>query len=180
MSDVSIKRLWDALTPEERLKACETVWTSKNVPGGIVSEITMELAKLMRFRPMQLLKQPPEMLARWLSSRVHTPGFRTHLRGLLMAWLVGPQRKVLETFLDAMAVPHQEGFLNDEATPPSAETFAQGVRALRTEHGDRLAAIYLGFLLADAGDGFWAALPSGLMREGFDPSAAILAGATPH
>lgn len=168
-----MKRLWEALTPEEKLAACETVWTSKNVPGSIVSEITMELAKLMRFRPIQLLKQPPKVLAGWLSSRVHTPGFRTHLRGLLMAWLVGPRKKVLETFLDAMAVPHTDGFLAEEAAPPVPESFAKGVRTLRREHGDRVAAIYLGFLLSDAGDAFWAALPAGLESEGFDPAAAL-------
>ena len=173
MSDLPMKQLWEALTPEEKLEACQTVWTSKNVPGSIVSEITMELAKLMRFRPMQLLKQPPEILARWLSSRVQTPGFRTHLRGLLMAWLVGPRKKVLETFLDAMAVPHTDGFLAEEATPPSSETFAKGVRSLRQEHGDRVAAIYLGFLLSDAGDAFWAALPAALASEGFAPAAAL-------
>jgi hypothetical protein len=143
------------------------------VPGSVVSEITMELAKLMRFRPMQLLKQKPEVLASWLSSRVQTPGFRTHLRGLLMAWLVGPRKRVLETFLDAMSVPHTDGFLAEEATPPSAESFAKGVRTLRQEHGDRVAAIYLGFLLSDAGDAFWAALPAGLASEGFDPASAI-------
>ena len=173
MSELSMKRLWEALTPEEKLEACQTVWTSKNMPGSIVSEITMELAKLMRFRPMQLLKQPPEILARWLSSRVQTPGFRTHLRGLLMAWLVGPRKKVLETFLDSMAVPHTDGFLAEEAKPPSSESFAKGVRTLRQEHGDRVAAIYLGFLLSDAGDAFWAALPTAMASEGFDPATAI-------
>ena len=173
MSEISMKRLWDALTPEEKLEACQTVWTSKNVPGSIVSEITMELAKLMRFRPMQLLKQPPDILAGWLSSRAHTPGFRTHLRGLLMAWLVGPRKKVLETFLNAMSVPHPDGFLAEEATPPTAEAFATGVRTLRQEHGDRVAAIYLGFLLSDAGDAFWAALPAGLASEGFDPATVV-------
>ena len=173
MNELSVKRLWDTLTPEEKLEACQTVWTSKNVPGGIASEITAELARLMRFRPMQLLKQPPEVLARWLSSRVQNPGFRPHLRGLVMAWLVGPRRKVLETFLDAMAVPHADGFLADEATPPSTETFAKGVRSLRQEHGDRVTAIYLGFLLSDSGDAFWAALPAALGGEGFDPASVV-------
>ncbi len=168
-----MKRLWEALTPEEKLAACETVWTSKNVPGSIVSEITMELAKLMRFRPMQLLKQPPKVLAGWLSSRVHTPGFRTHLRGLIMAWLVGPRKNVLESFLNAMAVPHSDGFLSEEATPPTTATFVKGVRTLREEHGDRVAAIYLGFVLSDGGDAFWSALPAALTSEGFDPASAI-------
>ena len=173
MSDLSVKRLWDALTPEEKLEACQTVWASKNVPGNIASEITAELARLMRFRPMQLLKQPPDVLGRWLFSRVQNPGFRAHLRGLLMAWLVGPRKKVLETFLNAMAVPHTDGFLSEEATPPTTETFAKGVRSLRQEHGDRVAAIYLGFLLSDSGDGFWAALPAALASEGFDPATVV-------
>lgn len=173
MSELSMKRLWEALTPEEKLEACQTVWTSKNVPGGIASEITVELARLMRFRPMQLLKQPPEILARWLASRVQNPGFRPHLRGLIMAWLVGPRKKVLETFLDAMAVPHTDGFLAEEATPPTSESFAKGVRTLRQEHGDRVAAIYLGFLLSDTGDAFWAALPAALASEGFDLASAV-------
>lgn len=173
MNELSVKSLWDALTPEEKLEACQTVWTSKNVPGGIASEITAELSRLMRFRPMQLLKQPPEVLARWLSSRVQNAGFRPHLKGLVMAWLVGPRRKVLETFLDAMAVPHTDGFLADEATPPSTETFAKGVRSLRQEHGDRVTAIYLGFLLSDSGDAFWAALPAALAGEGFDPASVV-------
>ncbi|MFO1531867.1 MAG: hypothetical protein U1F77_19565 [Kiritimatiellia bacterium] len=168
-----MKRLWDALNPEEKLEACQAVWTSKNVPGGVASDITAELARLMRFRPMQLLKQPPAVLAGWLVSRVQTPGFRTHLRGLLMAWLVGPRKAVLEAFLNSMSVPHTDGFLADEATPPTTEAFTKGVRTLRQEHGDRVTAIYLGFLLSDSGDAFWSALPAALASEGFDPAAIM-------
>ena len=51
MSEISVKSPWEALTPEEKLEAREAVWTSKNLPGNIVAEITGELAKLMRFRP---------------------------------------------------------------------------------------------------------------------------------
>ncbi|MFO1521561.1 MAG: hypothetical protein U1G05_05900 [Kiritimatiellia bacterium] len=148
------------------------MWTSKHMAGGVASEITAELARLMRFRPMQMLKQPPEVPARWLSSR-QNPGFRTHLRGLVMAWLIGPGKTVLETFLNSMAVPHTDGFLAEEATPPTTEASATGVRTLRREHGDRVAAIYLGFLLSDSGDAFWAALPAALAGEGFDPASVV-------
>jgi hypothetical protein len=122
-------RIWKHLPPEERLSAATAFFEA--TPAELAMIALGALAKARHMRPQAARKLGPEAQARILAS-VLDPG-EPLAQGLLVALHLAKRRPLLAAFLDAVALPHEDGVLKEEAEamPPVTEEAARrGVSAL--------------------------------------------------
>jgi hypothetical protein len=105
-------RLWKTLSPEDKnLAAAELV---KDPTPLIKSSVIAVVADARKMRPIAARKLPPEVQARIVAT-VRDPG-EILASSLLVALHLGPRKPMLIAFLDALALPHEDGILKDEST----------------------------------------------------------------
>ncbi len=140
-------RLWKTLSPEDKnLAAAELVKDQSPLIRGSVTAVVADARKM---RPIAARKLPPEAQARIVAT-VRDPG-EVLASSLLVALHLGPRKPMLIAFLDALALPHEDGILKDEATEPiSLDDLKKGCAALGSESPSAIR-IYLNTLwLQDA------------------------------
>jgi hypothetical protein len=109
-------RLWKSLPPEERLAAATAFFAEP--PPELVGAAQGALVKARHLRPQAARSLAPESQARILAT-VLDPG-EPLSQGLLVSLHLGHRRALLGAFLDALALPHEDGVLKEEAdaAPP--------------------------------------------------------------
>lgn len=128
--ETTATRIWKRLTPPEKLAASTEFWREPPVEllGGALSAIV----KARRLRPQVARSLPAEEKARALAG-ILDPG-EAVASSLLVALHLGSRRPLLQTFLDAVGLVHEDGILKEEAdqvSPLVAEAAARaGVEAL--------------------------------------------------
>jgi hypothetical protein len=122
-------RIWKHLTPDERLTAAKAFFAE---PARELAATALGvLAKARKMRPQAARSLAPEAQARILAS-VLDPG-EPLAQGLLVSLHLADRRPLLAAFLDALAIPHENGVLNEEAeaAPPlSPDQARHAVEAL--------------------------------------------------
>src|SRR5512140_2735253 len=121
-------RLWKHLPPEDRLAATSAFF--KETPAELAGIALGAVVKARHMRPQAARKLPPDAQARILAS-VLDPG-EPLAQGLLVGLHLADRRPLLAAFLDAPAIPHDNGVLAEEkeAAPPLAlEKARQAVAA---------------------------------------------------
>jgi hypothetical protein len=122
-------RIWKHLTPDERLTAAKTFF--EEPARELAATALGVLAKARRMRPQAARSLAPEAQARILAA-VLDPG-EPLAQGLLVSLHLADRRPLLAAFLDALAIPHENGVLTDEAAaapPLPPEKARQAVEAL--------------------------------------------------
>lgn len=123
-------RIWKHLTPDERGIAAKAFFTEP-APELAAAALGV-LAKARHMRPQAARSLAPEAQARILAS-VLDPG-EPVAQGLLVSLHLADRRPLLAAFLDAAAIPHDNGVLAEEETeaapPLSAEKARQAVAAV--------------------------------------------------
>jgi hypothetical protein len=123
-------RLWKHLTPEERLTAARAFFVEPT-PELAASALGV-LAKARHMRPQAARSLAPEAQGRILAS-VLDPG-EPLAQGLLVSLHLADRRPLLAVFLDTLAIPHDNGVLEEEtettAPPLSAEDARRALAAL--------------------------------------------------
>ena len=122
-------RLWKALPREERLVAASAFF-QEPAPELIGSALGV-LVTARRMRPQAARALAPDAQARIMAT-VLDPGEKL-AQGLLVSLHLAERRPLLGAFLDALALPHEDGLLTEEAesaAPPSLETARLAVEAL--------------------------------------------------
>jgi hypothetical protein len=104
-------RLWKRLGPADRLAAAVHFW--KEPPAGVVGAALGAIVAARKLRPQAARALPPEEQAKILAS-VLNPG-ESVASFLLVALHLGERRALLRGFLDALALPHEDGVLKEEA-----------------------------------------------------------------
>lgn len=156
----SIRKLWKALTPEERalginaaLDDDENGWVKNTTRGAV--------AGALRFRP--------QTVATWPRAKLVSEAARLPLDEvqLLSAFLVdlhlGHRRPMMASFLDSLGIPNDEGRIDSETTevqPQDEVKVAAAANALAsTFPPDEVVTYFLTLLLQDApvwaGIGSW-------------------------
>jgi hypothetical protein len=155
----SAAKLWKRLDREERLAAATHFW--KQPHAELMAPALGAIIKARHLRPQVARSMPPEEQARALASLLE-PG-ETVAAGLLVALHLGERRALLNTFLDALALPHEDGVLKDEAEGRSIEAGAVGsaVQALLAAHPRGQVEVYLNTLWLQDPER-WEALPAAL------------------
>lgn len=147
----TIRRLWKALTPDERTAAVsasladdENGWVKTTTRGAI--------AGALKFRP--------QTVATWPRQKMIAEAARLPLDDaqLLSAYLVdlhlGTRRPMMAAFLDAVGVPHENGRIDTEASGPievSPEKLSAAADELARQFpADEVVTYFLTLLLQDA------------------------------
>jgi len=150
-ASTTIRKLWKALTPEERALGVNAALDDD--PEGWVKTTTRgAVAAALRFRP--------QTVATWPRSKLVSEAVRLPLDNaqLLSAFLVdlhlGHRRPMMASFLDSLGIPNDEGRIDSETTevPPQDESkveAAAGALAAKFPP-DEVVTYFLTLLLQDA------------------------------
>ena len=139
-------KLWRDLTIDQRLALSQALWAdTDSVPQQI--EAVQLIARQLRFRPQSVLSQPIEKRVRQLAhlSQV-SEGIANRA---LVVYHLETQRPMLEKFLDALGIPHQEGMITESTSaPPDEAALRSAALALAGEFPLESVRLYLRTLAA--------------------------------
>ncbi|MBN2369388.1 MAG: hypothetical protein JXO72_02760 [Vicinamibacteria bacterium] len=137
-------RVWKKLTLQERLAAALRFWEAP--PEESLAGALSAIVKARKLRPQVARALPLNDRARYLCS-ILEPGESVAV-SLLIALHLGERRPLLVAFLDALALPHEDGVLKDEAfsSRPTVEQAQEAVRRLAEAFPSREIEIYLNTL----------------------------------
>jgi hypothetical protein len=116
-ASITIRRLWKALTPDERSLGI-TAALSDDENGWVKTTTRAAVASALRFRP--------QTVSTWPRAKLVSEAARLPLDDvqLLSAYLVdlhlGHRREMMATFLDALGIPNENGRIDSDTTevPP--------------------------------------------------------------
>lgn len=125
-------RLWKTLPRDERERAARAFW--ERPPEEAAAAAAQEIVKLLKMRPQAFHKISPESRVRALAGLANPP--ETVAEALLIALHLEERRPLLAAFLDALAIPHEEGLIDDdvEIEPVAAERARSALAALAPAH----------------------------------------------
>jgi hypothetical protein len=160
----TIRKLWKALTPEERAQAI-TAALADDENGWVKTTTRGAVASALKFRP--------QTVATWPKQKLVSEAARLPLDDvqLLSAYIVdlhlGHRRPMMASFLDALGIANDQGRIDSETTevgPQDAVAVRKAADQLGTKYpGDEVATYFLTLLLQDAG--VWSELV-GWLQEG--------------
>jgi hypothetical protein len=122
-------RLWKSLSPDDRLLAAAALFAEP--APELIGLAIGALVRARHLRPQAARSLAPDAQARILAT-VLDPG-EPLAQGLLVGLHLAERRSLLGAFLDALALPHDDGILKEEAdaAPPVGEPAArEAIRAL--------------------------------------------------
>ncbi len=153
----TVRRLWKALTPDEKAQAI-TACLTDDENGWVKSTTRTAVAAALRFRP--------QTVATWPRPKLVSEAARLPLDDaqLLSAYIVdlhlGHRRPMMGAFLDALGIANEEGRIDSETTEvPEQEPVAVNAAAdalVANYPRDEVVTYFLTLLLQDAG--VWAPL----------------------
>lgn len=115
------KRLWKAMTIDERRQGMEALLASESGNQMLRAGLRAEIAKARKFRP--------QVLARWDDTQLADAGSRLDIGDKGIAWdaltshLLRNKTPMLVQFLDDLAIPHESGvFSEDLGSEPLTES----------------------------------------------------------
>jgi hypothetical protein len=111
----TIRKLWKALTPEERATAV-TAALADDENGWVKTTTRTAVAGALKFRPQTVATWPKQKL---ISEAVRLPIDDVPLLSAFLVDLhLGARRPMMAAFLDAVGVKHDDGRIDTEASGP--------------------------------------------------------------
>jgi hypothetical protein len=147
----TIRRLWKALTPEERTAAI-TASLADDENGWVKTTTRGAIAAALKFRPQTVATWPRQKM---IAEAARLPLDDAQLlSGYLVDLHLGTRRPMMAAFLDAVGVPHENGRIDTEASGPieiPAEKLSAAADDLARQFPpDEVATYFLTLLLQDA------------------------------
>jgi hypothetical protein len=133
-------RLWKSLDRAEREQAARAFW--ERPPEEVAAAAANEIVKLLKMRPQAFHKISPASRVRALAGLANPP--EAVAEALLVALHLDQRRPLLAGFLDALAIPHEQGLIAEEVeiatvTPERARA---ALAALRSAHAPAAIRVY--------------------------------------
>ena len=163
----TIRRLWKALTSEERAQAVEAC-LSDDENGWVKLTTRTAVAGALKFRP--------QTVGAWPRAKLVTEAARLPLDDvqLLSAYIVdlhlGSRRPMMRAFLDALGIPNDDGRIDSESTVVPMQEAAAVKRAaddlVKKFPPDEVVTYFLTLLLQDAT--VWGSLTGWLAQSASD------------
>ena len=164
-ANTTIRKLWKALTPEERALGINAA-LDDDENGWVKTTTRAAVSSALRFRP--------QTVATWPRAKLVSEAVRLPLDDaqLLSAFLVdlhlGHRRPMMASFLDSLGIPNDQGRIDSETTevPPQdeAKVVSSGTRSVAKFPPDEVATYFLTLLLQDAS--VWKGLAGWLEESG--------------
>ena len=160
----TVRRLWKALTPDERLAGISAA-LSDDSEGWVKAQTRTAIAAALKFRPQTVATWPRQKL---VSEAARLPLDDTPL---LSAYIVdlhlGHRRPMMGAFLDALGIPNEDGRIdaeNVEVPVQDAAKVKSAADALVTKFPkEEVVTYFLTLLLQDAA--VWAATEEWLTAQ---------------
>ena len=111
--------IWREMTAEQRLAAAGALWSDPDSVHQQV-EAVQAIARQLHFRPQSVLKLAPEKRARHLAALRIVP--ESLASRALVVYHLAAQRPMLEAFLDALGIPHENGLIAEGAKDAPGES----------------------------------------------------------
>lgn len=167
-STTTVRRLWKALTPEEKAQAISAC-LADDENGWVKTTTRTAVAAALKFRPQTVATWPRPKL---ISEAVRLPLDDAQL---LSAYLVdlhlGLRRPMMGAFLDSLGITNEDGRIDSETTDvpvQDAERVAGAANALAATYPrDEVVTYLLTLLLQDAG--VWSGAMQWLEAEAGEP-----------
>ncbi|MCB1009058.1 MAG: hypothetical protein KDB94_09200 [Acidobacteria bacterium] len=125
----NVVRLWRSLSRDARTEAARSFWERPTEEAAVAA--AQEIVKILRVRPQAFHKIPLEQRVRAVAGLAAPPD--SLAEALLISLHVDSRRALLIAFLDALAIPHEEGMIDDESDdfdPPTADAVRAALPAL--------------------------------------------------
>ncbi len=138
-------QLWKQMTDSQRARAAEAFW-KEGQAGAEHAEVVGLLSRRLNFRVKSVLALPLERKVKYTAGLA---GVSDGVAGrLLIAYHLAHQRPMMAQFLDALAIPHEDGLIDDEVQPTvDAEKVPAAARSLFADHPVEDVRLYLATLL---------------------------------
>ena len=137
--------LWKSLTPERKQQAAEAFWRDDNAAVE-QAEAIAAIAMRIKFRVKSAQALPIEKKARHLVALGNVSEMIA--ARLLVAFHLAHQRPMMASFLDALAIAHEDGLIaSEELEAPAADKLAEAARSLTTSFPAEDVALYLSTLV---------------------------------
>ena len=149
--ETTLRRLWKALTPQERALGIEaSLIDDEN--GWVKSTTRGAVAKALKFRPQTVAQFPRQKL---VTDAARLPIDDVQLLGAYLVDLhLGHRRPMMKQFLDALGIPNEDGRIDGENTQVPEQDEAAIARAADGLAAsfpiDEVATYFLTLLLQDA------------------------------
>jgi hypothetical protein len=129
----TVRKLWKALTPEERTAAI-TAALADDESGWVKTTTRVAVAGAIKFRPQTVATWPKQKLVAE-AARVPLDDVQL-LSSFLVDLHLGTRRPMMAAFLDAVGVKHDGGRIDTEASGP-IEVTPEQLRAAADGHASR-------------------------------------------
>ena len=104
--------IWREMTPEQRLLAAGALWADSDSLSQ-QAEAVQAIARHLHFRPQSVLKLAPEKRARHLAAvRLVSESLASRA---LVVYHLAAKRPMLEAFLGALGIAHENGIIAEGA-----------------------------------------------------------------
>jgi hypothetical protein len=145
--------LWNALTPAHVEMGARTMLAGK-YPGGreASAQAMAAMAKARRFRASFLQRRTPEQNIPLLLPLLRQGSHLVLRFDVLKAWLISEHLAMFGDFLDAAGVPHEGGFVDDDAPTPTKEQLKKAITKIASMYPPHVVAVYLGLQIFVGGD----------------------------
>jgi hypothetical protein len=145
--------LWSALAPADVELGARTLLAGK-YPGGreASAQAMAAMAKARRFRVSFLQRRKPEQNIPLLLPLLRQGSDLVLRFDVLKAWLISGNLSMFGEFLDAAGVPHEGGFVEDDAPTPTKEQLKKAITKIAAKYPPRVVAVYLGLQIFVGGD----------------------------
>ena len=162
-ANTTVRKLWKALTPEERALGINAALDDDN-DGWVKSTTRGAVSGALRFRPQTVATWPREKL---VSEAVRLPLDNLQLLSAFLVDLhLGHRRPMMASFLDSLGIPNDGGRIDSETTqvaPQDAAKLTTAAGALAAKFPpDEVVTYFLTLLLQDGG--VWKGLETCLER----------------
>ncbi len=131
--------LHDLCDGDRRLEIMTCFWNNgDDMSRGIA---VAQLAKSLRFRESSMRKLPVAKKAQLLASRSGAAEFEELFESALLAFHLAERKELMAAFLDAWAIPHDDGAIEEDDYPvPSRQQVADAIDTLgdRFDRGDMM------------------------------------------
>jgi hypothetical protein len=102
-------QLWKQMSEQQKLQAAEAFWRESDSADQQIEAMVL-LAQKLKARPKYIATLSVDRKARHLA---HYPGMPDVLAArLLVSYHLGHQRPMMAAFLDALAIPHDNGLIS--------------------------------------------------------------------
>jgi len=142
-------RLWKRMTLEQRLKASKAFWQDEQAADDQVQAVLV-IAQQKKFRPKTVVSLDDERKARHLASIVSLPD--TLAARALVVYHLADQRPMMEAFLDALGISHENGLIQEDDVKPATEKVAPAVAQIAGQFPRDDVTLYLNTLLCQDPD----------------------------